>query len=49
MNSGELGVLVVDAATERKLLRRIDLNIMPVRKLKYHKFALSHHLPAKEK
>lgn len=39
MDSGERGVLVIDAATNKRLLRRIDLYIMPMRKrkLKYHK------------
>lgn len=39
LDSGERGVLVIDAATNKRLLRRIDLNIMPARKLKYHKLA----------
>lgn len=30
MDPGERDVLVVDAATNRRLLRRIDLKIMPV-------------------
>lgn len=40
MDPGERHVLVgVDAATNRRLLRRIDLYIMPVSTLnKYHKF-----------
>ncbi|MCJ1349422.1 hypothetical protein MMC31_007662 [Peltigera leucophlebia] len=41
MDPGERHVLVVDAATNKRLLRRIDLYIMPVSTLKYHKFALS--------
>lgn len=32
MDPGERDVLVVDAATNRRLLRRIDMNIMPVSK-----------------
>lgn len=32
MDPGERDVLVVDAATNRRLLRRIDIHIMPVSK-----------------
>lgn len=38
---GVRDVLVIDAATNRRLLRRIDLYIMPVSTLKYQSFALS--------
>lgn len=41
MDPGVRDVLVVDAATNRRLLRRIDLYIMPVSTLKYHSFVLS--------
>lgn len=48
IDSSDRGVLVIDAATNRRLLRRIDLNIMPVRTFKYLKFALSSS-PSKKK
>lgn len=48
MDSSDRGLLVIDAATNRRLLRRIDLNIMPVRTFKYHKFAHSSS-PSKKK
>lgn len=49
MDPGVRDVLVVDAATNRRLLRRIDLYIMPVSTLKYHSFALSSAPSKKEK
>lgn len=49
MDSSDRGVLVIDAATNKRLLRRIDLNIMPVRTLKYHKFALPSSPSKKER
>lgn len=41
MDPSERDVLVLDMATNRRLLRRIDLYIVPVSTLKCHKFAPS--------
>ena len=49
MNPGMRDVLVVDAATNRRLLRRIDFYIMPVSTLRYYSFALSSTPSKKEK